>query len=781
MDSPGIMPLGLPQPLGYADQACKECRRRKSKCNKGIPTCNMCLRYRRHCLYEKHSRTPLTRRHLTEVEERLEQAEALIRQLRAAQPPQTLLSEGSTNVLASPNQLSEASELAHDKHDHSRLGSDNIDVLSDTRQFTNNDLSMDRSHLQQPSVLGIHDGLASDSTLNANTPKKVFGDGPVTQQIMGASEQVESSDKSQDDDFESPPSTGDFGWNEHGAAQQDSPGISIASDLNETRQILDGMASLTVSEQRSGYLGIASGAAFLRLLEPVEYRNAQSHSPVEADPRVSLITLPNLNKHIADTMIDAYFRIYHLSYPIVHEPTFRAQYSEVIRRPNGGSWYILAYVMAALGVYTTATDLNNLDLDIFQHTKSLLTFDILEVGSLTMVQALTLISNYQQKRDKPNSAYSYSGLAARMAMALGLHKDFQGWKIPPLSMEIRRRVWWTMSIFDIGATITFGRPQVCPFDGVDIALPMNVHDKDLTAMSSSYPPDPVEITVYTAVRTQARFFIATNPIYLRIISKPLPSARELLQLEAQCIGSWAEKTPSYFSETAAIPPNSVFSHSVMQWRWRNFRMIMYRPFVIRRALLARSGRRDNSSPESLQAYERCLEDAKQSILSISAFWAANEHNRLFAWYALYFLFQAALIPCICLQNECSSSNAPDWRDQIVTSLKVIAALVPVNPSARRCYQVLVSLCGAHLDTPMPFLPEDVNSEEPLVLQSEDVDGFHGAIYHQASDADGDRQMMSGVDSNDQMNAVFGMMWPNTLFDTAEKGHDDSWMDFLNGI
>ncbi|KAK0758787.1 hypothetical protein N5P37_008270 [Trichoderma harzianum] len=558
-------------------------------------------------------------------------------------------------------------------------------------------------------------------------------------QIMGASEQVESSDKSQDDDFESPPSTGDFGWNEHGAAQQDSPGISIASDLNETRQILDGMASLTVSEQRSGYLGIASGAAFLRLLEPVEYRNAQSHSPVEADPRVSLTTLPNLNKHIADTMIDAYFRMYHLSYPIVHEPTFRAQYSEVIRRPNGGSWYILAYVMAALGVYTTATDLNNLDLDIFQHTKSLLTFDILEVGSLTMVQALTLISNYQQKRDKPNSAYSYSGLAARMAMALGLHKDFQGWKIPPLSMEIRRRVWWTMSIFDIGATITFGRPQVCPFDGVDIALPMNVHDK------------------------------------------PLPSARELLQLEAQCIGSWAEKTPSYFSEAAAIPPNYVFSHSVMQWRWRNFRMIMYRPFVIRRALLARSGRRDNSSPESLQAYERCLEDAKQSILSISAFWATNDHNRLFAWYALYFLFQAALIPCICLQNESSPPNAPDWRDQIVTSLKVIAALVPVNPSARRCYQVIVSLCGAHLDTPMPLLPEDVNSEESLVLQSEDVDGFNSAIYRQDSDADGDRQMMSGVNSNDQMNAVFGMMWPNTLFDTADKGHDDSWMDFLNGI
>jgi transcriptional regulatory protein GAL4 len=153
-------------------------------------------------------------------------------------------------------------------------------------------------------------------------------------------------------------------------------------------------------------------------------------------------------------------------------------------------------------------------------------------------------------------------------------------------------------------------------------------------MSKSYPSDPHEISVYTAVRTQARFHIATNPIYIRIISKPLPSAQELLQLEARCLGPWAESTPLYFSEAASVPAKFTFAHSVMQWRWRNFRMIMYRPFVIRRALLARSGRQDNSSPESLQAYERCLHDAKQSILSISEFWATSDHIRLFAWYAL---------------------------------------------------------------------------------------------------------------------------------------------------
>ena len=416
-------------------------------------------------------------RHLTEVEERLEQAEALIRQLRAALPPQNVLNEGSNNTTISPCELSDRDALAKNRQDQSGLASEGVESSSGFRRPIYSELSEDRSHPQHELAAAVADGLASDETLLADIPTHEIHEGPTSQRDKKGLVHLESSDNSQHDDFESPPSTGEFGWNEHEPVQKDSPGMSTSSDFNETRQILDGMASLTVSEQRSGYLGIASGAAFLRLLEPVGFKATQSHSPVETDASLSIITLPNINRHIADSMIDAYFRIYHISYPIVHEPTFRAQYSEVIPRPNGGSWYILAYVMAALGVYTTATTLNNLDLDIFHHTKSLLSFDVLEVGSLTMVQALTLISNYQQKRDKPNAAYSYSGLAARMAMALGLHKDFQGWKISPLSMEIRRRVWWTLSIFDIGATITFGRPQVCPFNGVDISLPMNVHDK----------------------------------------------------------------------------------------------------------------------------------------------------------------------------------------------------------------------------------------------------------------------------------------------------------------
>lgn len=102
----------------------------------------------------------------------------------------------------------------------------------------------------------------------------------------------------------------------------------------------------------------------------------------------------------------------------------------------------------------------------------------------------------------------------------------------------------------------------------------------------------------------------------------------------------------------------------------------------------------------------------------------------------------------------------------------------VNPSARRCHQVIVSLCGAHLASAIPLL-EDTNAEDPNCRG--DPGGIYGGTQHHASDVDGDRSMAAADTSHDQMDAVFSMMWPNALLDGPGQEQDDSWMDFLNGI
>lgn len=220
--------------------------------------------------------------------------------------------------------------------------------------------------------------------------------------------------------LERPPDT-DFEWSEKDPIHPHalSP-TGTVEGKEEDSPISDGMASLAVSEREAGYLGVASGAALLRLLESGARRQPSPRSQADQHDVYGLTAQPNPNRHVAESMIDAYFQRYHISYPIIHEPTFRAQYSEVIPRPNGPCWTVLAYVVAAIGVWTSATTTaDTLDLALFSQARSMLTFNYLEVGNLTLVQALTLASNYQQKRDKPNSGYNYLGLATRMAMGLG--------------------------------------------------------------------------------------------------------------------------------------------------------------------------------------------------------------------------------------------------------------------------------------------------------------------------------------------------------------------------
>jgi hypothetical protein len=520
----------LDTPLGYADQACKECRRRKSKCNKAIPTCNLCVKYRRHCLYEKHSRTPLTRkwvspvfpsvrllekrppaptsqpltpsfflhlsrpipagqpythsrprnasrlllldvadqhcRHLTEVEERLERAEHLVRQMRAVLPPHLLpRKNASPGQGARPSSSDPSFDFSKiDQPGSSSHSSDNAEGQAHIKPDPSDDAPFDAESTP---------GSAATPAAPAVDVKHAGDNGPPREPGRLAPHRVPQ--RGMSTILESPPVTDDFEWDE----QDNMVNAAFSPDMNDPDDAaLDGMASLTVSEKEGGYLGVASGAAFIRLLEPsMRRRTIQTRSRPSMTSYPSLTMQPNPNRQIADIMIDAYFKLFHLNYPIIHEPTFRAQFSEIIPRPHGDPWLVLAYVVAAIGVWSSAKTSDNLDLTLFAQARSILSFNFLELGNLTLVQALTLTSNYQQKRDRPNSAYNYLGLAVRMAMGLGLHKEFQGWNISPLNMEIRRRVWWSLCVFDCGATITFSRPLTWPFDGVEVSLPRNVHDR----------------------------------------------------------------------------------------------------------------------------------------------------------------------------------------------------------------------------------------------------------------------------------------------------------------
>jgi transcriptional regulatory protein GAL4 len=185
------------------------------------------------------------------------------------------------------------------------------------------------------------------------------------------------------------------------------------------------------------------------------------------------------SRQVIEQLVNSYFEVYHRSYPFVHEPTFRAQLHEVIQRPKRRSWQMLLYTIMALGAWCLNNNNTELDDELYHHALSFGEAECLfESADLTFVQALILFSNLSQKRNKPNTGSNFLGLATRMALSLGLHRELPDWNINLLQREMRRRVWWGLYMFDSGASTTFGRPILLPGEeAMDVRPVLNIDDE----------------------------------------------------------------------------------------------------------------------------------------------------------------------------------------------------------------------------------------------------------------------------------------------------------------
>jgi transcriptional regulatory protein GAL4 len=93
----------------------------------------------------------------------------------------------------------------------------------------------------------------------------------------------------------------------------------------------DGTASLSVEPDGAGYLGFASGAMLLRILQIMAGGVLVPPTTIIADEPIPVHWEPS---HFQLTrFIDAYFNHYHTQYPIVHKPIFEAQWTGVIAKP----------------------------------------------------------------------------------------------------------------------------------------------------------------------------------------------------------------------------------------------------------------------------------------------------------------------------------------------------------------------------------------------------------------------------------------------------------------
>lgn len=455
----------------------------------------------------------------------------------------------------------------------------------------------------------------------------------------------------------------------------------------------DGMCALNINPNHKGYFGLGSSTVLLRSLKVNDIAPKLQRVPSIVKETYSLSA-----KYVTSKFIDAYFSQYHTNYPFIHKETFMAQYKDQLRPSSMDIWQILLNTVLALGCWCINGESSDVDIYYYQNAKSYLSSVVFETGSVSLVVALTLLSSYVQKRNKPNSGWNYLGLATRMAISLGLHHEFP--KMEETLLEQRRRVWWGTYTLDCAVSITYGRPiNLPPLNNIDVGLPSNIHEGQVV----EYP------TYYSGLIEATKFAQLASGIFSRMVSKPCPTAVECLQLSDK-INTFVEQLPMYFHENttiahkysripgdAKIPEWLSLARYKLIWRYQNLTIVVLRPFIWE--IITKHHNSDSISNDTCAEKCRalCLETAHKTILSVSNFIRNHKVTMFSSWYATYFLFNAALIPIFSLIGAPSDKNSDDWKSQITTTRQLLEVLKKDNSTAERFIAVIDETCGGLLN------------------------------------------------------------------------------------
>ena len=130
--------------------------------------------------------------------------------------------------------------------------------------------------------------------------------------------------------------------------------------------------------------------------------------------------------------------------------------------------------------------------------------NLMGTSNIVVLQAFLLhLASVRDSYDS-RTLWNMLGVAIRIAEGMGMHRDGSTLGLPPFDSEIRRRMWWEMSLLDQKSGDLSGHSKFGAFDG-DTKLPQcpaNVDDHELFPTMRSPPEESKKVTdsLYCAMR-----------------------------------------------------------------------------------------------------------------------------------------------------------------------------------------------------------------------------------------------------------------------------------------
>ncbi|KAJ9149000.1 C6 transcription factor [Pleurostoma richardsiae] len=270
-----------------------------------------------------------------------------------------------------------------------------------------------------------------------------------------------------------------------GSDEEDVAKAEVVNPVMEQR-----VCEPSTSTSRPVYVGAAACAAFADLL----WHHVQPADEAPAPPRqVTVFNHPKLQRVIdagyrlpshtyATMLVQVVLKFVGNDYHLIKKKSFMQRidqiYAALPEPPADPMFLCRMFVVFALGeLYLRKSALTNDGQRAIPGTSFYLQAmslfqELYEEPDIEYIETLLLMSFYSHALNRKNSAYTYAGIALRLSVAMGLHRNITyDPSTPPVEIENRRRVWWTVYTFDRLCSSKLGHPVMIKDEDIDAPFP----------------------------------------------------------------------------------------------------------------------------------------------------------------------------------------------------------------------------------------------------------------------------------------------------------------------
>ncbi|KAF4968528.1 hypothetical protein FSARC_4095 [Fusarium sarcochroum] len=368
------------------------------------------------------------------------------------------------------------------------------------------------------------------------------------------------------------------------------------------------------------YHGNTSSMSFLGSLQRLREQRTTLSDP--AEHLTASLAANGFYSKRANTFIEGYFGGIHYVHPIIDKEDFLSRADELWRGTNCSDVHFIALYLSvlSLGALTRTWNESSLDgLNRFQWSRKLFAeaqtlLDEIQFSSkMETIQCFYVMAKICQNELNPNLAYMYLGWAIRSCLAAGMNRETPS---PNAKNCINMsRIWCEMS-FLLGRPDTLGQDEY--------------HNRSMP---------PIDDSEYAIISAMVQFGRIMRKVSIGIYHSQLPTLETIglaCEIERE-MDDWVNSLPQRRGASLRDPDWRRKQRLVLDLRYHNVRMLLFRPFVTQCA-------RDSSQPpyELMAAVEKCISSAQKTIEIVYEAYKVHTYFRTW-WYNTTYITIAASV------------------------------------------------------------------------------------------------------------------------------------------